>query len=271
MPAISTINADPISPRDYWREFLKYRSLIWIFAWQEIKSQYAQTYFGVFWAVLRPLIILSIFTVLFGFLLHIHTTSPYILFAFTGMIAWNFFSQIAANASVAISTRKDLISKMYFPKIILPLSKTVVAGVETLVSFMMFFVLMLILGFPLSLHIISLPFFIFLNICLGLGIAIWMTVLNIRNRDLHQIVIPIIGMGIWFTPVFFPTTIIPEQYQCLLYLNPMAGIIAGYRYALLGDALPGLYFWISFVVVIVVFVMGVISLVRVEDEIVDCA
>lgn len=268
---ITTINSDSITIREYWSRFLKYKSLVWIFAWQEIKTQYAQTYFGVFWAVLRPLIILSIFTVLFSYLLKIQTASPYILFAFTGMIAWNLFSQIAANASSAISLRQDLIRKMYFPKIILPLSKTLVASVDTLVSFAMLFLIAAFLRFPLSWHILLLPFFLFLNICLGLAIAIWMSVLNIRYRDLQQIVMPIISIGIWFTPVFFPTTIIPEQYHFLLYFNPMAGIIAGFRYAILGEAFPDVYYWISFGVVLVLTILAVWSLIRVEDEIVDCS
>jgi len=248
-----------------------YKSLIWIFAWQEIKTQYAQTYFGIFWAVLRPLIILSIFTVLFSFLLKIHTTSPYILFAFTGMIAWNLFSQIAANASSAISLRQDLIRKMYFPKIILPLSKTLVASVDTMVSFAMLFLIAAFLRFPLTWHILLLPFFLLLSICLGLAIALWMSVLTIRYRDLQQIVMPIISIGIWFTPVFFPTTIIPEQYHFLLYFNPMAGIIAGFRYAILGEAFPDLYYWSSFVVVIVLTLWAILSLIHAEDDIVDCA
>jgi len=268
---ITKIHPDPIKIREYWTQFLKYKSLVWIFAWQEIKTQYAQTYFGVFWAVLRPVIILSIFTVLFSYLLKIHTASPYILFAFTGMIAWNLFSQIAATASSAISLRQDLIRKMYFPKIILPLSKALVAGVDTLVSLIMFFVLAALVRFPLSWHIFLFPFFLFLNICLGLSIAIWMYVLTIRYRDLQQIVMPIIGIGIWFTPVFFPTTIIPEQYHFLLYFNPMAGIIAGFRYAILGEAFPDFYYWISFFVVIAITALAIWSLIRVEDEIVDCS
>lgn len=268
---ITTINSAPITIREYWGRFLKYKSLIWIFAWQEIKTQYAQTYFGVFWAVLRPLIILSIFTVLFGFLLNIKTSSPYILFAFTGMIAWNFFSQIAATASSAINLRQDLIRKMYFPKIILPLSKILVASVDTLVSFVMLFILIGFLRFPITWHIILLPVFLFLTACFGLGIAIWMSVFTIRYRDLQQIVMPIISIGIWFTPVFFPTTIIPEQYHFLLYFNPMAGIIAGFRYALLGEAFPGIHYWLSSLVVVVLTFLAIWSLIRVEDEIVDCS
>jgi lipopolysaccharide transport system permease protein len=268
---VSTINSEPVSLAEYWRRLVKYKSLIWIFAWQEIKTQYAQTYFGIFWAILRPVIILSIFTILFSYLLGIRTASPYILFAFTGMIAWNFFSQLASTASIAITYRQDLIRRMYFPKLILPLARMLVTSVETMVSFLLLFILMVVLRFSPSWHIIFLPFFIFLNISLGLAVAIWMTVATVRYRDLQQIVLPVIGIGIWFTPVFFPTTIIPLKYQFLLYFNPMASIITGYRYTLLGESAPDLYHCISYAVVILLLLLSIISLIRVEDNIVDCS
>jgi lipopolysaccharide transport system permease protein len=127
---VKIITSEPFTIAEYWRELLKYRSLIWVFAWQEIKTTYAQTYFGIAWVVLRPLMILSIFTVLFNYLLKIETTSPYYLFAFSGMIAWNFFQNIASSASSAIMQKQNLIRKMYFPKMVLPLSKVLVAGVR---------------------------------------------------------------------------------------------------------------------------------------------
>jgi lipopolysaccharide transport system permease protein len=266
---VRIITSSPITLREYWKRFLKYKSLTWIFAWQEIKVQYAQTYLGIFWAVLRPLIILSIFTVLFSYLLKLQTSSPYYLFAFAGMIAWNFFSQIAAMASLSIIQKQDLIRKMYFPKAILPLSKTLVAAVEALVSFAMLFILMAYIRYPVSWSLLSLPFFIFLNICCGLAIAIWLSILNIRYRDLNHIIMPIIGIGIWFTPVFFPTTIIPARYHFLLYFNPMAGVIAGYRYALLGEPAPEAYYWVSFLVVFMLTLVAFRCLICIEDKIVD--
>ncbi len=268
---VKIITPEPLSIREYWSEMLKYRSLIWVFALQEIKTQYAQTYFGIAWVVLRPMVILSIFTVLFNYLLNIQTTSPYYLFAFSGMIAWNFFQNIASTASTAIMQKQNLIRKMYFPKLILPLAKVLVSGVEALVSLAIIFVMMLVEWHPLSWKIFSLPFFIALNIFCGLMVAMWMNALNIRYRDLNQIVTPIIGIGIWFTPVFFPTTIIPPQYHFLVYLNPMAGIIEGYRFALLGEAFPNGWCFISIAVMTALFFAGTWYLTRVEDEIVDYA
>ena len=263
------ITANPLSVRAYLAEIIKYRSLIWLFAYQEIKTLYAQTYFGILWAILRPLVILSIFTVLFNYLLKIKTNSPYYLFAFSGMIAWNLFQQIALTASAAIVQKQQLIRKLYFPKLILPLSKVLVAGVEALVSLAIIFAMMLYEWYPISLKFLTLPFFLLLNICAGLAVAIWMNALNIRYRDLNQIISPIISIGIWFTPVFFPTTIIPEQYQWLLYMNPVAGIIEGFRYALLGEAFPCQWYFISIGFTVAWLLAGVWYLIQVEDDIVD--
>jgi len=265
------INSEPDSVVTYLKKLYKYRSLIWVFAWQEIKTQYAQTYFGIAWVVLRPLVILSVFTVLFNFLLNIQTTSPYFLFAFSGMIAWNFFQNIASNASSAIMQRQNLIRKMYFPKMILPLAKVLVAGVEALVSLVIILVMMLVLWRLPTVNILALPFFLLLNICCGLAVAFWMNALNIRYRDLNQIIIPLLGIGIWFTPVFFPTTIIPPQYHFLIYFNPLAGVIEGFRFALLDEPFPDKWYVLSITFTMLLFLSGAWYLIRVEDEIVDYA
>ena len=158
---------------------------------------------------------------------------------------------------------------MYFPKLILPLSKVLVAGVEAFVSLLIIFSMMLYESYPVSVNLLAFPVFLLLNICTGLAIALWMNALNIRYRDLNQIVMPIINIGIWFTPVFFPTTIIPQQFHWLVYLNPMAGIIEGFRFALLGEAFPDRWYFISITFTIALFLSGIWYLIHVEDEIVD--
>jgi lipopolysaccharide transport system permease protein len=268
---VKIITPDPPTISEYWRELIKYRSLIWVFAWQEIKVQYAQTRFGLLWAVLRPMFVLLLFTVLFKYLLKVQTQSPYHLFAFSGMIAWNFFQQIVNTASTAIQQRQSLIRKMYFPKLILPLAKMLVASVETGVSLLLMGIFLLWDVHLVSIKIFALPLFVLLTVFCGLSIALWMNALTVRYRDLHQIVPTIVGIGIWFTPVFFPTTIIPPQFNIFLYLNPMAGIIKGYRFALLGEAFPEWQFWIAIAITFVVCLSGAWYLSQVEDEIVDYA
>ncbi|MBX2903735.1 MAG: ABC transporter permease [Chitinophagales bacterium] len=268
---IKVITANPPTIAEYWREMKKYRSLIWVFAWQEVKVQYAQTKFGLLWAILRPLFVLLLFTVLFKYLLKVETTSPYHLFAFAGMIAWNYFQQIVTLASSSIVQRQNLIRKMYFPKLILPLAKVVVASVEAGVSLLILMLFMLLSPEVWSINFLLLPLFILLTAVSGLAIALWMNALNAKFRDLNQIVPTVIGVGIWFTPVFFPTTIIPPQFNIFLYLNPMAGIIKGYRFALLGEAFPEWQFWISISFVAILCAIGAWYLTQVEDDIVDYA
>ena len=266
---ITIIDSNPPTLAQYWQKMVQYRSLIWVFAWQEITVLYKQTRLGLLWAVLRPLTILIVFSILFKTLLKVETNSPYYLFAFTGIIAWNLFSNIVSTASTAILNRQDLIRKMYFPKLVLPLSKILVAGVEFLISLVIIFGMILVEGVQIHWGILILPIFIFINVCTGLAVAVWMSALTVRFRDLHQIVPPLVGMGIWLTPVFYPTTIIPSQYQFVLWLNPMAGVIKGFRFALLGEPFPEWQFFISMSGIVVVVFLGIWYLIRVEDEMAD--
>ncbi|MCS6819486.1 MAG: ABC transporter permease [Chitinophagales bacterium] len=266
---VKIITPEPPTLREYWFELKKYRSLIWVFAWQEVKVQYAQTKFGLLWAVFRPLFVLLVFTALFKYLLKVQTQSPYHLFAFAGMIAWNYFQNIVNNCSGAIMQKQHLIKKMYFPKMILPLSKLLVVSVETGISILLMLVFMLVDIEFFSLRIITLPLFVFLNICCGMAVALWMNALNIRFRDLLQIVPTVVGIGIWFTPVFFPTTIIPPQFNFFLYANPMAGVIQGYRFALLGEPFPVWQYWITIALSFIFCLWGAWYLTRVEDKIAE--
>ncbi|MEX2589037.1 MAG: ABC transporter permease [Chitinophagales bacterium] len=268
---VKVITAQAPTISEYWHELLKYYSMIGVFAQQEIKSAYAQTYFGLLWSVLRPLITVAIFTVIFNFFLKVPTEQPYYIFAFTGMIAWNYFAQLANIGSNIMIEKQDLLKKMYFPKLILPLSTVLVTGVDFLVSLAILFIMMILEGEILSIKIMSLPFFILLNIFCGLFVALWMNVLNIRFRDLNQIVPAIIGIAIWVSPVFYPTTIIPKGYEFFVYINPMAGIIKGYRFALLGETFPVWQYWPAIVIVVIGAFLATFMLIRNEDKMVDYA
>lgn len=271
MAQVKIITAESLTIREYAKELIKYRSLIWVFAQQELKTIYAQTYFGILWTVIRPLVTLTIFTVIFKFFLHVATQTPYYLFAFTGMIAWNLFSNITNNASSAIVQKQNLIRKMYFPKLILPLSKIIIACVEAGISFVILLLLMAYERVGFSANLFALPLFILMNIICGYAVAIWMNALSIRFRDLNQILPTIIGIGVWVTPVFFPTTIIPAGYEAFVYANPMAGIIRGYRFALLGEPFPEPFYWITISIMLLVMLAGTWYFSRVEDSMVDYA
>lgn len=265
------ISPNPFTAKEYWALLVKYKSLVGVFAIQEIKTLYAQTYFGILWAVFRPLLMLAIYTVIFKWFLKVPTDSPYHLFAFAGIIGWNFFSQIATSASSAVAGRRDLIRKTFFPKLVLPLAKLVVAAVEMTIALVVMFLLLAAEGIAPGWNTFTLPFFVFLNVCCGFCIAIWMNTLTIRFRDLNQIIPVIIGVGIWFTPVFYPTTIIPQQYTAVMYANPMAGIIKGYRFAFLGEPFPELHYWWAIGGACVLLLAGLRYFRITEDKMVDYA
>jgi lipopolysaccharide transport system permease protein len=266
---LKVISPDPLGLGEYLKELKKYSSLILVFAVQEIKANYAQTYFGVLWGIIRPLVTLFIFTLIFKYFLHVSTDSPYYLFAFCGIIAWNFFFQISMNASTAVLVNQNLIRKMYFPKIILPLAKVIVSGVDFALSLLLVFLLILFEGNLLGPQLVMLPLFIVLNVFCGLAIAFWMNTLNIKNRDLNQIVPSIIGFAIWITPVFYPANLVPSNLQVLLYANPMAGVIKGYRYAFLGEAFPEWPYWIAIILMVFVAIAGATYFAKTEDKMVD--
>ncbi len=271
MPVLKIFSSEPISVYNYFKELVKYKSLIWILARHELKSMYAQTYFGILWSIIRPLVTVGIFTIIFKFFLHVSSQSSYYLFAFAGMIAWNLFSNIALNVSNAIMQKQTMIRKMYFPKIIIPLSKLIIASVEAMISLAILFIMMAFERVPLSSGLLVLPLFILLNVICGMAVGIWMNALNIRFRDLNQIVPTFVGIGVWLTPVFYPTTIVPREYDFIVYLNPMAGIIKGYRYSLLGEPFPELNYWYALITVSLILVIGIWYFIRVEDTMVDYA
>ena len=268
-PQIRIYHSEPSSVREYLIDFVKNRHLLNVLARQEIKGLYAQTYLGILWAVLRPLLLTLIFTAFFKGLLNIKTQSPYYLFAFTGMISWNFFSTIVTQASGVMIQRRDLIKKLHFPKLILPLYKIIVSSVEAGVGLIILIIMVLFEGIPLHLNFVALPFFIFLNICCGLMLAVWVNALSIRFRDLTFLMPTLIGTAIWLTPVFYPTSLLSPRLTTLLYFNPMAGVIEGYRYALLGESFPAWPFFISIGVTLLMALAGIWYLIQVEDEIID--
>ncbi len=220
----------------YLHKVYQYRALVFSFAKRDIKVQYAQTALGFLWSVIQPLTSLLVWTFFFDKLIDVDTGHiPYPLFAFTGMIAWYFFTHIFNHAGTSLVNAQDLIRKIYFPRIILPLSKVLVGCVEFSISLALLFILMAVMGVTPSVKIAYLPIFIFFNIVTGLAFGIWLSALTIRYRDFQHIIPYFINLGIWLTPVFYPTTLIPEKYSFFIYLNPMAAVIAGYRWTLFGD------------------------------------
>lgn len=267
---MTVISAEPVSFLPYFQKLWASRAMVLTLARRDLKVKYAQTLLGLLWAVIQPLTGLLIFTLFFDKLINIDTGSiPYPLFAFSGMVSWFFFSHIVHSAGTSLVEAQDLMKKVYFPKLIIPLAKVLAGMVELAISLSLLFVLMLVLGKLPDWPILLLPLFVLFNISVGLSIALWLSALTIRYRDFHHIIPYLVNFGIWLTPVFYPGTLIPSAYDWFLFLNPMAATIAGFRWSLIGDTFPEASYLMSVIPVSFLLVTGLLYFRKIESEISD--
>lgn len=265
------ISAKKDSFQKYFKNVWQHKSLILTLAKRDLKIKYAQTSLGLLWTAIQPLTGLLIFTFFFNKVMRIEgiPESGYAVFAFTGMTSWYFFSYIVYQSSTSLLQAQDLIKKIYFPKLILSLSKVLVGFVDFGISFILLLFIMLIYGIMPSWHIIFLPFFIVLNIIVGLSISIGLSALTVKKRDLQHIVPYLMNFGIWLTPVFFPATLIPEKYRFLLFFNPMAGIVEGFRWCIWDYSSYDVKYFIGIFLSLILLVFGLVYFKKNEDEMID--
>lgn len=254
----------------YLKEAGLYRNLILTFARRDLKAIYAQTILGILWTALQPLTALIIFTIFFTLLSPVDTGDiPYPLFAFTGLVSWYFFTAMVVRCGKSVIEAQGIIQDVYFPKLILPLSKSIVGLVEFGISLLILLVIMLATGHLPGIQVLILPVLIAINLLLGLTVGIWLSALSYRYRDFQHIIPYLVNFGIWLTPVFYPSTLIPEKYSYLLYLNPMAGVIEGYRWTLLGAEAPSPWYLVSFGVAFLFLWAGTSYFRKIENTMVD--
>ena len=253
------------------REVFHYRELLWMLAYRDYKVRYAQTAIGFGWAFIQPLLTLLIFILVFNKAAKVSTGEiPYPIYAMTGMWAWSYFSYVMTQAGQSIIGAQSLITKVYFPRIIIPVSKSIVGFIDFLVAFVMLVALMIWYRFIPSSNLIFLPVMIIIVIILSLSLGIWFSALTIRFRDVQYIIPFIVQIGLYLTPVAYPSSLIPEKYKTLYYLNPMAGVMDGFRWCVFGASLPEpKYLIYSAVVGILMLVSGVYYFRRVERVMAD--
>jgi lipopolysaccharide transport system permease protein len=232
--------------RNYWADLWSYRELFAILAWRDVAVQYKQTVIGVAWAVIRPLLTMAIFTVVFGNLAKLPTEgdTPYPVLVMAGMLPWFLISTVINQASNSLITNTNLIGKVYFPRLIVPVASSVVALVDFLISLVLLLALMPLLGALPDWRIIFLPVFTLMAVLVSLGPALILAALNVRYRDFRFIVPFIVQFGLYVSPVGFTSSVVPEQWRLLYSLNPAVGVIDGFRWCVLGGNaelyLPGL-------------------------------
>jgi len=262
----TNITAENDTLTEYFGKLWHHRSFIVVLAKRDLKVKYAQTLLGVAWTVVQPLVAMVVFTLFFSLLLDVKTEYPYVLFVLSGVVSWNLFSYIFSHASQSLMNNQDLIKKVSFPKLVLPISKVLVAFVELGISLVPLFLLMIWYEVPLGIQIIWFPFILIVVAVFSLGLSLILAASTLRYRDLHHIIPFLVNFGIWFTPVFYPVSLIPDQYKDYLYINPMASFISMFRWSLFGDAISVVA--LSGVLTAIIFLLiGLIYFKRVEDRI----
>lgn len=246
------------SERQYWSDLWRYRELFYFLAWRDILVRYKQTAIGITWALIRPLLTMIVFTVVFGNIAKLDSEgAPYPILVFAAMLPWQFFANALSECSNSLLSNSNLISKVYFPRLIVPASAVIVSFVDFLISGMIMLALMIWYNFVPSWRIVTLPLFILIAFAAAIGAGLWLAALNVQYRDFRYIVPFIVQFGLYVSPVGFSSTVVPEQWRFIYSLNPMVGVIDGFRWAILGGN-TSLY-WSGFLLSISIVALLVIS------------
>jgi lipopolysaccharide transport system permease protein len=227
----------------YWLDIWRYRELFRVLAWRDLSVRYKQTVIGVLWALIRPFLAMIVFTIIFGRIAKLPTdgNAPYALMVFAGILPWSFFSNGLSDAANSLINNGNLISKVYFPRLIVPIATVVVAFVDFLISFFILLGLMVWYRYLPDWRIVFLPVFTLLAFLASVGPSLWITALNVKYRDFRYIIPFIVQLGLYVSPVGFSSSVVPEQWRVLYSLNPMVGVIDGFRWCIIGGRVE-LYF-----------------------------
>jgi lipopolysaccharide transport system permease protein len=258
--------------RQYWQDLWQYRELFYFLAWRDILVRYKQTAIGIAWALIRPFLTMVVFTVVFGNLAKLPSEGvPYPILVFSAMLPWQFFANALTECSNSLISNSNLISKVYFPRLIVPVSAIVVSFVDFMISGIILLGLMAWYNYVPSWRILMLPVFVAIAFAASIGAGLLFASLNVKYRDFRFIVPFITQIGLYISPVGFSSNIVPEQYRLLYSLNPMVGVIDGFRWSILGgDAklyLPG--FALSLGLVLLMLIVGIVYFRKVERTFAD--
>ncbi len=222
-----------------WKELYSYRDLFLILAWRDFKVRYKQTVVGASWAVVRPLLTMVIFTFVFGQIANLPSDgAPYSILVLTALLPWTFFSSTITAGSDSITSNAGMVSKIYFPRIILPISSLFVNLIDLVITFFILIIYMLLMNKVPNANILALPLFLLLVIFCSTGFNFWVSALNVRYRDFRYIIPFIVQLGLYVSPIGFSSSIIPEQWRYIYSLNPLVGIVDGFRWCLLDSTAP---------------------------------
>jgi len=258
--------------RHYWKDLWRYRELFYFLAWRDVLVRYKQTVIGFAWALIRPLLTMIVFVFVFGKLAKLPSEGvPYPILVFAALLPWQFFSNAFTEAGNSLIGNANMISKVYFPRLVVPTSAVIVSFVDFLISGIILVGLMLWYGFAPDWRIFVLPLFIFIAFAAAMGAGLWIAALNVKYRDFRYIIPFVAQFGLYVSPVGFSSTIVPEQWRLLYSINPMVGVIDGFRWAILGGNAqlywPGLL--LSLTLVLVVVITGIMYFRKTEKSFAD--
>ncbi len=251
-------------------EIWRYRDLLYLLAQRDISTRFRQSVIGYGWAILRPLMTAAIFTLVFSVFVKVETEIPYPLFAFAGLMPWLYFANSLTGVTTSVVGGSSLLTKVYFPRLVLPLAKVGVGLVELGLQFIVMFGLLAIYQFSPGPELLLVPVFVLITVVTALAFGIWLTALNVKYRDIGMAVPFLIQIWMYLCPIVYPLDVVPQEYRSLYALNPMVGVVEGFRWSLLGTAPPD---WpmvgISLVVMLIVLVSGIAYFRKVETTFAD--
>jgi lipopolysaccharide transport system permease protein len=255
------------------KEIFRYKDLFYTLTWRDFRIRYAQTTIGFLWAILQPVVTLLILTLVFGRFVGVKTEVPHVLFTVAGMSIWSYFSYVMTNSGNSIIASQSIVKKIYFPRLIIPLSKAIVGFIDFGISLLIMVVLMIYFGITPSSNIWFAPLFIIMGIVAALGVGIWLSALTVRYRDFQHVVPFMVQIGLYITPIAYPAEFavkqLPEWAATIYYLNPMAGVVQGFRWSMFGSEAPGDLIYVSIGIIILIFISGMAYFSKVEDEMAD--
>ena len=265
-----------LSPSKGWlgidlRELWHYRELIYFLTWRDIKVRYKQATLGIAWAILQPMLTTAITSVVFGYLLKVDTGSlPYPVFTLAALLPWHLFQLSLQKSSISLVGNANLITKIYFPRIIIPLSSVLAVLVDFAISLILLFIVMLFYKLPFTWNMLWLIPLTLLSILAALAVGLWLSALNVQYRDIQQMVPFLLQIWMYATPIVYPITIIPEGTIRYLYsLNPMVGVVQGFRWALFGGSPPDMTLLVSAAAVLILLISGLFFFRRMEKTFAD--
>ncbi len=246
--------------RHYWHDLWQYRELFYFLSWRDILVRYKQTAIGIAWGILRPLLTMIVFTIIFGYLAKLPSEGvPYPILVFAAMLPWQFFSSSLTESSNSFITNANMLTKIYFPRLIVPASAVIVNLVDFLISFVILGALMAWYRFVPDARVLALPLFLGMAFLASFGLGLWLATLNVKYRDFRYVVPFIAQFGLYISPVGFSSSVVPGKWRLLYSINPMVGVIDGFRWAILGGETrmywPG--FLLSATVTLIIFLLAV--------------